>query len=124
MNDALDEILIQGLEIWCQVGVPDDEIAVPQKVLVDVTMKAPALFEALDDRIDATIDYAAVCVRLSSLAAESPRRLIETLAADMVHVLLNEFGARSATVQIRKYILAQTEYVGVRCHRDILTVVD
>ena len=117
MNDAVDEILIQGLAIWCQVGVPDDEIAVPQKLLVDVTMVAPTLFEALGDEIGATIDYAAVCERLMALAKEKPRRLIETLASDMVRVLFNEFGARSATVQIRKFILEHTEYVGVRCHR-------
>ncbi len=117
MNDAMDEILIQGLEIWCQVGVPDDEIAVPQKLLVDVTLVAPALFESLGDEISATIDYAEVCLRLEAFAKESPRRLIETLASDMVHLLLTEFGARSVTVQIRKFILEKTEYVGVRCCR-------
>jgi dihydroneopterin aldolase len=74
-------------------------------------------FEALSDEIDATIDYAAVCVRLSDLANEKPRRLIETLAVDMVNSLLNEFGASAATVQIRKFILPNTEHVGVRCHR-------
>ncbi len=117
MNEAVDEILIQGLEIWCQVGVPDDEIAVPQKLLVDVTIVAPTPFDELGDEIAATIDYAAVCQRLAALAEENPRRLIETLASDMVHVLITEFGARSATVQVRKFILEQTEYVGARCHR-------
>jgi len=117
MNNAVDEILIQGLEIWCQVGVPDDEMAVPQKLLVDVTILAPMRFEALGDEIDATVDYAAVCVRLSALASEKPRRLIETLASDMTHVLLKEFGASAATVQIRKFILPNTEHVAVRCHR-------
>ncbi|MEX1118212.1 MAG: dihydroneopterin aldolase [Terrimicrobiaceae bacterium] len=117
MSDAEDEILIQGLEMWCQVGVPDEELAVAQKLLVDVTMVASKPFQMLGDEIAATIDYAAVCLRLAEIAKAKPRRLIETLASDMVEVLLDEFRAQAATVQIRKFILEQTEYVGVRCHR-------
>jgi len=114
-----DEILIRGLELWSQVGVPDAEIASPQRLLADISIRPKVAFEALGDDIAATIDYDELCRRLSELAASRPRRLIETLAADLASVALAEYPAISVTIEIRKFVLAQTEFVAVRCTRSI-----
>jgi 7,8-dihydroneopterin aldolase/epimerase/oxygenase len=118
-REPLDEILIQGLEIWCRVGVPDHELASPQRLLVDVSIRPRAGFESLGDDIAATIDYDAVCSRLAQTAADRPRRLIESLAADLAATILREFGALETCVTVRKFILEQTESVGVRCTRSV-----
>jgi 7,8-dihydroneopterin aldolase/epimerase/oxygenase len=112
-----DEIFIEGLEIQCRVGVPDQELASPQRLRVDVSIRPRAAFESLGDDIAATIDYAAVCTRLAEVAAARPRRLIESLAADLAAIILGEFGALEASVTVRKFILEHTESVGVRCTR-------
>ncbi len=117
MNDVRDEILIRGLEIWCQVGVPDEELAVPQRLLVDVLIHPGERFDGMADNIAATVDYDAVCKRLASLAASRKHRLIETLASDMATTVLAEFPATSVAIEIRKFILKNTESVGVRCTR-------
>jgi dihydroneopterin aldolase len=119
MSDHLDEIRIRGLEVWCHVGVPDEELAVPQRLLVDVILCPKVGFDSLGDDISATVDYDAVCHRLMALASSKPRRLIETLAADMAHAVLKEFAVVSVTIEIRKFILEQTEFVGVRCTRTL-----
>jgi len=115
----MNEILIQGLAIECHVGVPDEERAHPQRLLVNVTLVPRVGFADVQDDLTNTADYDAAARRIASVAAERPRRLIETLAADLVEMLLREFPLTVAEVEIRKFILPQTEYVAVRCRRDI-----
>ena len=74
----MNEICINGLRLNCHVGVPDEERAVIQELLMDVVLRPSASWENLADDLDGTIDYAAVVGDLEELAAKSPRRLIET----------------------------------------------
>ena len=112
MNDSL--IKIRGLRLMTRIGVPDEERADEQELRVNIDMVPPASFSAMDDRIDATIDYHAVCVELAELARLGERRLIETLADEMAdHVLVNH-GAVEGRVEIEKFILPQTDWVGVQ----------
>lgn len=115
MND--DFIRIRGLKLATCIGVPDDERSEEQELLVDLEIVPPCSFAGMDDAIEATVDYQAVCERLVELAAEGERCLIETLADEMASVVLAEFGARRVRVEIRKFILPQTEWVGVVCER-------
>lgn len=112
-----DEILIQGLDLPVQIGVPDEERAAWQTLQADVTLQVANRFEKMADQLDQTTDYAAVATRLRSLAAEKPRQLIETLAAEIAACLLNEFGVKAVTVQLRKRILPGCDHVAVRLTR-------
>lgn len=112
-----DEISLQGLDLPVQIGVPDEERAGWQTLQADVSMGLERTFESMEDDLAATIDYAAVALRLKALAAEKPRRLIETLAAEMAEVLLTEFGANTATVTLRKRILPGCDHVAVSLTR-------
>lgn len=112
-----DEIRIAGLRLPTHIGVPDEERASSQTLELDVTLHLDSRFEAMEDRIEATIDYAAVAARLQALAAERPRRLIETLAADLAACLLEEFHAAAVTLDLRKHILPDTDHVAVRLVR-------
>lgn len=112
-----DQIFIRGLDLSVLIGVPDAERAAWQVLSADVTFVPPKRFDAMGDEIDATLDYEAVANRLRALAAERPRRLIETLAAEMTTVVLGEFGAEWVRVELRKRILPGTDCVGVCCER-------
>lgn len=112
-----DEIQIIGIDLPVHIGVPDAERATPQSVQADVIMQVPCPFEDLRDDLASTIDYQAVAIRLRNLAAEKPRKLIETLAAEMATCVLREFGAAAVTVEIRKRILPGVDHVAVRLHR-------
>ncbi|MDZ4403915.1 dihydroneopterin aldolase [Prosthecobacter sp.] len=114
-----DEIRISALRLSTHIGVPEAERASSQVLEADITLRITGRFEAMNDDIAATIDYAAVASRLQTLAAERPRKLIETLAAEMAACLLDEFHASGVTIELRKRILPDTDHVAVRLVRGI-----
>lgn len=113
----MNQIIIKGLEVRAHIGVPDEERRQLQVLLVDLAMETAARFEKMDDDLARTIDYDAAARRIQDLAAHHPRRLIETLAAEIAEMALREFHATRAQVEIRKRILPGTDYVAVRCAR-------
>jgi dihydroneopterin aldolase len=114
-----DEIHIRGLHLTTNIGVPDDERAVPQVLAADITLRVASRFEEMQDDTTSTIDYAAVATRLQVLAAARPRKLIETLAAEMAACVMGEFGAVGVIIELRKRILPDTEHVAVRLVRGV-----
>ena len=114
-----DEIHIAALHLTTHIGVPAAERAASQVLEADIAIRITGRFEAMGDAITATIDYAAVAARLQALAAERPRQLIETLAAEMAGCVLDEFKAAGVTIELRKHILPDTQHVAVRLRRGI-----
>ena len=112
-----DQIHLANLQLHCHIGVPDEERAAPQLLHADIVIHSRATFESMQDDIAQTTDYAAVATRLEQIAAEKPRRLIETLAADLAACVLAEFAASAVEVTIKKRILPQTDHVAVRLFR-------
>jgi FolB domain-containing protein len=115
----LSEILIDSLRVKTWIGVPDAERMEAQEIEIDIRIQPKRNFAEMQDDINLTVDYAAVCQRVSELAAERPRRLIESLAQEICEMILKEFAATSAEVEIRKFILPEPRYVAVRwsCHK-------
>jgi FolB domain-containing protein len=111
----MSEILIDSLRVNTWIGVPDTERMEAQEIEIDIRIRPARNFAEMHDDIDLTVDYAAVCQRVSELACERPRRLIESLAQEICDIILNEFAATSADVEIRKFILPETRHVAVRC---------
>lgn len=111
-------IHIRGLEIETRIGVPDDERAAPQRLKVDLEITPAHDFRTLGDDVARTIDYHAVCVEILRLARTGERRLIETLAEEIAGLVIEGFGALRVRVRIRKFILPETEWVGVECVRE------
>lgn len=111
-------IAVRGLEVTAHVGVPDEERAVPQRLLLDLRFAAADQPTLLTDDIAATVDYHAVSIRVADIAREKPRRLIETLAEDVAARLLEEFRLRWIEVSVRKFILPNTEWVAVSIRRE------
>ena len=112
-----DEIIIRGLKLPVLIGVPEAERSRPQTVEADVVMRLPARCEETGDEVARTIDDQAAAERIREVASSRPRKLIETLAADIAACVIGEFHAASAVVEIRKRILPQTDHVAVRIER-------
>lgn len=112
-----DSIHLRGLELPVLIGVPEAERAAWQTLQADISFSVPLRFDAMQDQLAATVDYAAVAVRLRALAAERPRQLIETLAGEMADCVLKEFLAVRVTIELRKRILPGCDYVAVSLTR-------
>lgn len=115
--NAPDEIRIATLELLARIGVPDAEREKPQRLTVSLTMEPVNDFTALNDDLARTLDYASVAAAIRELAAARPRRLIETLAEEIAQLVLSRFQCRHVAIELRKYILPETEYVSVRLRR-------
>ena len=112
-----DQILVSNLELLACIGVTDAEQARPQRLTVCLTLTPACGFAGLDDQIENTVNYSAVCKAVRELAAARTPRLIETLAGDIAALILARFACVAVEVELRKYVLPDTDYVAVRLAR-------
>lgn len=112
-----DTIEIRRLQVATLIGVPDEERAASQTLLVTVRMTPSQSFDGLADEISRTVDYHAVSLEIEALAAARPRRLIETLALEIANQLLENYPVAHVAITIEKHILPNTECVAVHLER-------
>ncbi len=114
---ASDQIFIRGQRVRCHVGVPDEELAQPQLLVIHTTLHPLASVGPLGDDIARTVDYHAVSTLIRETATAKPRRLIETLAEDLAAAVLAGFPVSKVSITIEKFILPDTDCVGVSITR-------
>ena len=112
-----DRIIIDSLELRARVGVPAEERTAAQRLTASLTLEPLGLLSNLDDRLDRTIDYHEVALSVKEIAESRSRQLIETIAEDIVLQLLQRFPLRSVQIELRKYVLPDTNFVAVRLQR-------
>ena len=113
----MDTIEIRRLRVSTLIGVPAEERAISQIVLVTVKMTPSQNFDRLADEISRTVDYYQVSLEIEALAAARTRRLIETLATDIAGHLLGNHPLQRVAISIEKHILPNTECVAVHIER-------
>jgi len=113
-----DQILIRGLKLRCKIGVPAEERAIAQTLRAHLVLDVSE-FKG-DDRIEGTVDYKEVSDRVVEFVAVGERQLIETLAVDIADCLLFEFEVSKVRVELEKFILPNTDWVGVAIERSSL----
>ena len=109
--------MISDLEVRFRVGVPDEERREPQRLLLTVEMQSDFSTAIKTDSIAATVDYFAVSQALLRFGEEKEWRLIEKLAADVAEMILSKFGPTSVTVEVKKFVIPQAQFVAVRVTR-------
>ncbi len=112
-----DMISIRRLAVDCFIGVPDEERANRQTLHLTVEIVPEIDFHLLRDCIEDTVDYDAVARRITEIAGEHPRKLIETLSIDIAEMVLADFPAKEVIVEVEKKILPRTDCVLVRTRR-------
>lgn len=113
----MDVITLSELEVHYHVGVPDEERARPQRLLITVEMGTDFHKAARWDDLRETIDYYEVSRRILRFGDGRSWRLIERLAVELAEMILSEFRPGRVTVEIRKFILPETRHVSVRTER-------
>jgi 7,8-dihydroneopterin aldolase/epimerase/oxygenase len=113
-----DPIHIEQLEVFAHIGVPDDERSAPQRLTFSITLWPVRDASQLDDQITRAVNYAAVCAEVRKFVGERRDKLIETLADQLAFHLLQMFGIRRITIELRKYILPDVEFVSVTVTRE------
>lgn len=113
----MSKITITDLEVHYHVGVPDEERAKPQRLLLTVEMDFDFAVAARTDNLNETMDYFAVAQRLMTFGQGRSWKLIEKLAADVAELVLSEFKPDAVTVEVQKFPLPQARQVSVRLTR-------
>jgi FolB domain-containing protein len=113
----MDQIVIQDLEVFYCVGVPDQERALPQRLLLTVELEHDFTLAAQADDVEKTIDYAHLSRRLLGFGDDRHWKLIETLALDLAAMILREFRPERVAVEVKKFVLPEARWVSVRARR-------
>ena len=113
-----DEVHIEQLEVFAHIGVPDDERSAPQRLTFSITLWPVRDASELADEIARAVNYAVVCAETKKFVRDRRDRLIETLANALAKHLLEVFEIRRITIELRKFILPDVEFVSVTVTRD------
>ncbi len=101
--DVPGQVATRGIQAQGRHGVGDDERARPQPFEVDVALRADLSQAAATDRLEDTVDYAALQTLVTTLVQEESFHLIETLAASIGQSVLERWPiVTEAEVAIRK----------------------
>ena len=114
MNDT---IIICDLTVLYHVGVPDEERAKSQRLLLTIEIEKGFVSAGTSDDLKETVDYYSVTRRLLKFGEGRNWKLIEKLATDIAETILNEFRAEAVSVEVRKFIIPEARYVAVRIRR-------
>ena len=107
------KISIVDLEVFYRVGVPDEERANPQRLLMTIEMEFDFSAAAKTDSITDTVDYFAVSQRLLKFGDGKTWKLIEKLAVDVCRMILAEFKPETVSVEVKKFPIPQARHVSV-----------
>ena len=115
----MDLIRISDLEVFFRVGVPEEERAKPQRLLITIEMERDLRAAGSTDDLGKTIDYYAVSQRILKLGEGREWKLIEAVAEEIATIALKEFRALSVSVEVKKFIIPQAQHVSVTLHRPL-----
>ena len=113
----MDKIIIKDLEVDAHIGVADAERAQPQRLLVTVEMERDLVEAGRTDSEAATTRYDLVANMIHDVASRRPRKLVETVAAEIADAILHHKFASAVTVEVKKFSIPRSRYVSVRICR-------
>ncbi|WP_233836340.1 dihydroneopterin aldolase [Paraburkholderia sp. ZP32-5] len=100
--ERMDIVFIENFIGQTVIGIDSSELHVPQPVRVDLAIGVPAIRACTTDRIEDTVNYAAVRQALLALFESHHVRLLEALAETIARLLINDFGAHWVRVCLAK----------------------
>jgi dihydroneopterin aldolase len=113
-----DLIRVVDLEVFAYLGVPDEERRQAQRLLVSLEMSVASITHAAKtDDLSSTINYYDVAQRVKVLVDRRPRKLLETLAEEIATDLLKTYPIQKLILEIKKFILPDTQFVSVKIER-------
>jgi len=111
-EDELDEgggpsspavsIEVTGLSLYTHHGVGDAERDVGQRLVFDIAFELDECDATVTDRIEDTVNYAAVCEQVALGAQERSYKTLERLCTAVADRLIDRFGAESVRVKATK----------------------
>jgi dihydroneopterin aldolase len=102
LPERMDIVFIENFVAQTIIGIDSSELHVPQPVRMNLAIGVPAIRACTTDRIEDTINYAAVRSALLDLFASHRVRLLEALAETIAQLLISDFGAHWVRISLAK----------------------
>ncbi|MDO4638171.1 MAG: dihydroneopterin aldolase [Lautropia sp.] len=114
MPDSSPHIFLQGLAVGSLIGVYPQERHAPQSLTMDVAVGLPSVRPFQSDRLNDTVDYAAVADLIRQEAGQQSFQLLERLADHLCRAIVRRFQVPWVRIRIVKPdIVPGTQAVGV-----------
>ena len=97
-----DRIHIRDLAVRCIVGIYPEERRAKQDMILNITLEGNFRRAAATDDIRHAVDYKQLKKRIVEHVEHSAHQLIETMAAAIANLCLQDPGVRRATVTVDK----------------------
>ncbi len=98
----MDELTVTGIECFGHHGVFEHERREGQPFVIDLTLGVDTRPAAASDDLQDTVDYGNLVARVKAAVESDPVDLIETLAARVAGVCLDERRVEWARVTVHK----------------------
>ncbi len=95
-------IEVSGLSLFTHVGVSAAEREVGQRLLIDLRLELGESDATVTDRIEDTVDYAAMCEQVVLVTQQRTYRTLERLCAAIADRLLSAYDVHSVWVKAAK----------------------
>jgi len=99
---AMDIVYIEGLTGQTVIGIDKSELHDPQTVRLSLAIGVPSIRACTTDRIEDTVNYAAVREAIHGLLATHGLQLLEALAERIAQLVIADFGAHWVRVVLAK----------------------
>jgi phosphoglycolate phosphatase len=117
-RDDQDQVYeISDRKVSTHIGVTEEERATAQTLAITLRFRTFGRFQDLNEDLTKTVDYSAVATEMSRFVSESKYSLIETLVSQLAEHLVSKFPLAHLEVELKKFILPDTNYVSVRATR-------
>lgn len=117
-NEHLDKILITDLLARGHLGVPEEERANPQDILINLAIFTDVRRCGVSDSIKDTVDYSWISKQVIKLVEKSSRCTVEALASDIAAFCLTVPLVEGVRVRVDKpHRVRFTRAVGVEIER-------
>jgi len=117
----MDKLMLVGMEFWGCHGVLPEERSKKQPFLVDAVLYLDTRPAAKSDRLDDTVDYAAVYETVRREVEDTQVNLVETLAENIANRILEQYQVNAVAITVKKPrapMPGSVRYVGVSVYRE------
>jgi dihydroneopterin aldolase len=101
-SESFVTVEITGLSLFTHHGVTDAEQQTGQRMVFDISFDVEDCDATITDRLEDTIDYAAVCQAVALVATERSYRTLERVCTAVADMLEERFSASGITVRAAK----------------------
>ncbi len=102
MTEVFDRIVIRDLQVPTLIGVYDFEREQTQTLRLDLTLYTDIRAAGSSDRLEETLDYAAVAAFAVSFGQASEFELLEAFAEQLCSALFRQFDMKALDLVIHK----------------------